>query len=114
MYENCLKADYEIATYAVTIVTPIISKLNNHEKLAFFLFNVVEILDNILSLTLANLNHEEWVSLEKIHFCSYFHTFFQFMKRETATDAATTVFEKKYIGYYRFVVNISVNFLVAL
>jgi hypothetical protein len=53
------------------------------------------------------------VILEEIHFCSYFLTFPN--TYETATDAVTTVFEKKvYICYNRFVVNFSVYFLVAL
>jgi len=33
---------------------------------------------------------------------------------ETAAEAGTTVFKKMCISYYRFVVNFSVNFLVAL
>jgi hypothetical protein len=40
-------------------VTSKISKLNIHKKLAILLINVVEICDNILSVTLAVWNHEE-------------------------------------------------------
>jgi hypothetical protein len=48
------KQHYTGATDFSIFFTPINSELNNHELLAIFWYNLVKILDNVLSLTLTN------------------------------------------------------------
>jgi hypothetical protein len=64
------------ATSFSIFVTPIISKINNHGQLSIFVFNVVEILDNIIVPDTCKLKSLRIsVYMEIIHLCSYFHTF---------------------------------------